>query len=93
MLTLSILGASDDEIVDDYVLSDQVYSQMNNKKAMVASLSQDNLNPDVFLRARAPVVRDTLKYIRLEFGSVDGFLDKYGFDSSWRENMRTNMGI
>jgi len=91
MLTLSILGASDDEIVADYILSDQVYSQMNNKKAMVASLSQDNLNPDVFLRAKAPVVIDTLKHIRQQYGTVDGFLDKHGFDHNWRDRMRKNM--
>lgn len=37
---LSILGASDEEIVADYVLSDDSYKVLNNKKAMVASLKQ-----------------------------------------------------
>jgi protein tyrosine/serine phosphatase len=92
LLTLSVLGATDDEIVADYILSDQVYSQMNNKKAMVASLSQDNLDPNVFLRAKAPVVIDTLKHIRQTYGSVDGFLEKHGFDQTWRDRMRSNIG-
>lgn len=92
LLTLSVLGATDDEIVADYILSDQVYSQMNNKKAMVASLSQDNLDPNVFLRAKANVVIDTLKHIRHVYGSVDGFLDKHGFDQTWRDKMRSNVG-
>ena len=39
MLILSILGASDDEIAADYILSDTVYSQMKSS-AKVAALSQ-----------------------------------------------------
>jgi hypothetical protein len=40
MLTLSVLGATDDEIVADYVLSDAAYKDINDKKAMVLSLKQ-----------------------------------------------------
>ena len=40
MLALSVLGASDEEIVADYVLSDSAYKDINDKKAMVASLKQ-----------------------------------------------------
>ena len=40
MLALSVLGASDEDIVADYVLSDSAYKDINDKKAMVASLKQ-----------------------------------------------------
>jgi len=55
-------------------------------------LIKNDLNPDTFLRAKAPVILDTLKYIRSEFGSVDGFLDKNGFDETWRDKLRKNIG-
>ena len=47
MLTLSVLGATDEEIVTDYVLSDSAYKDINDKKAMVAALKQ------VLFRGRA----------------------------------------
>lgn len=40
MLVLSVLGATDEQIVADYVLSDSAYKDINDKKAMVASLKQ-----------------------------------------------------
>jgi hypothetical protein len=40
MFILSVLGASDEQILDDYELSDSAYRDMNNKRAMVAALSQ-----------------------------------------------------
>ena len=40
MLLLSVLGLNDDEIVADYVLSDNAYKEIGDKKAMVASLKQ-----------------------------------------------------
>jgi protein tyrosine/serine phosphatase len=40
MLVLSVLGCSDEEIIADYVLSDSAYKDINDKKAMVASLQQ-----------------------------------------------------
>jgi hypothetical protein len=42
MLILSSIGVSDEEIVADYILSDSAYKDINDKKAMVASLKQVN---------------------------------------------------
>lgn len=88
MLILDICGVPDHSIVTDYEHSDSTYADMNNKRAMVASLSQSDLNPDTFLRAKGQVMRDTMAYIRSTFGSVNNFLDKYDFDHSWRERLR-----
>jgi hypothetical protein len=49
MLTLSVLGASDEEILEDYVHSDSAYADINDKKAMVASLKQVKNSDDCFL--------------------------------------------
>lgn len=91
MLILSVLGASDDEIVADYILSDSAYKDINNKQAMVASLKQVDVDPDTFLRAKPEVMHHTINYIRKNFGSIDNFLDNYGFDEEWRNKLRNNL--
>ena len=68
-----------------------MYSQLKSS-AKVASLSQNDLDPDIFLLAKAPVIIDTLEFMREKFGSVEGFLDEYGFDESWRKRLIENMG-
>ena len=91
MLTLSVLGATDDEILADYVLSDSAYKQIGDKKAMVVGLDQTGVDPEIFLRAKPHVMKDTIKYIRTTFGSINGFLDNYGFDESWRMRLRSSL--
>ena len=93
MLTLSVLGVSDDEILADYVLSDKAYSEINDKKAMVASLKQVDVDPEIFLRAKPQVMKDTMAYIRSNFGSINNYLDKYGFDENWRDKLRTTLHL
>ena len=58
----------------------------------MASLSQNDLNPEEFLRAKAPVIVATLDFLRTEYGSIESFLDKHGFDETWRSKLRANMG-
>lgn len=93
MLTLSVLGATDEDILNDYVLSDAAYSELNDKKAMVAALKQSDVDPEIFLRAKPQVMKDTMQYIRTEYGSINGFLDKYGFDEVWRERLRSSLKV
>jgi len=88
MLILSVIGASDEEIVADYILSDKAYEQINDKKAMAMALQQTDVDPDVFLGAKADVMIHIMDFVRLEYGSINGFLDKYGFDESWRTRLR-----
>lgn len=40
MLTLHIVGASDEEIIADYVLSDSAYKDIKDSKAMVVAMKQ-----------------------------------------------------
>ena len=91
MLTLSVLGATDDEIIADYVLSDKAYAEINDSKAMVVGMAQTGVDPNIFLRANPQVIIDSIRYIRTTFGSIDGFLDHYGFDLNWRMRLRSSL--
>jgi len=91
MLTLSVLGATDEEILTDYVLSDKAYAEINDAKAMVVGMSQRGVDPNIFLRAQPQVMKDTIQYIRTTFGSINGFLDTYGFNEEWRQRLRSSL--
>jgi len=88
MLVLKVLGAGDGEIVADYTLSDSAYRDLNDRKAMVGALQQEDLDPDKFLCAPAYVMEDTLRCLETQYGSVDGYLDSIGFDEKWRSKLR-----
>ena len=87
-IILAVLGVPDDDIVDDYSLSANVYAEMNDHKAMVGALSQRNLNPKTFLGAPRQVMLDTLVDVRENYGSVKGYLDWIGFGAESQENLR-----
>lgn len=88
MLTLKLLGATDEEVIADYSLSDAAYSELNDKKAMVAALKQSEVDADTFLRAKPEVIQHAMNHLRSEYGSVEQYLEKYGFDESWRMKLR-----
>jgi protein tyrosine/serine phosphatase len=79
---------TDEDIVQDYTLSANVYAEMNDHKAMVGALSQRNLNPATFLSAPPQVMRDTLQHLREEYGSIEGYCDWIGFPAASREKLR-----
>ncbi|KAI2498118.1 Pfam Y phosphatase3C [Fragilaria crotonensis] len=87
-IILSFLGVPDEEIVQDYTLSANVYAEMNDHKAMVGALSQRNLDPKTFLGAPPQVMRDTLEAIREDYGSVEGYLEWIGFGPEMQEKLR-----
>lgn len=84
----SLCGVPDEEIVQDYMLSANVYAQMNDHKAMVGALSQRNLNPKTFLGAPPQVMRDTLESIREEYGSVEEYMTWIGFGPEKQEKLK-----
>ena len=47
-----------------------------------------DVDPDTFLRAKPEVMIATMEYIRSTFGSIDAYLDKFGFDEVWRQKLR-----
>lgn len=87
-IILSLMGVPDEDIVEDYSLSANVYAEMNDHKAMVGALSQRNLNPKTFLGAPPQVMRDTLNQLKADYGSIEGYLDSIGFDEEHRQKLK-----
>lgn len=86
-IILSLLGVADEDIVEDYSLSANVYAEMNDHKAMVGALSQRSLDAKTFLGAPPHVMEDTLKNIRKDYGSVEEYLDFIGFGEESRKRL------
>merc|ERR1712127_213101 len=87
-IILAVVGVPDEDIVDDYSLSANVYAEINDHKAMVGALSQRNLDAKTFLGAPPEVMQETLDTIRKNYGSVEGYMDTIGFDSQDRERLK-----
>lgn len=88
VLILSVLGVPEEDIVEDYSLSANVYAEMNDHKAMVGALNQRNVNPKTFLGAPPQVMKDTLGNIQKNYGNVDGYLDSIGFGLELRQKLK-----
>jgi protein tyrosine/serine phosphatase len=87
-LVLSLCGVSDEDIVEDYSLSANVYAEMNDHQAMVGALSQRNLDPKTFLGAPPQVMRDTLRAINSTYGSVSDYCTWIGFGPDKQDALR-----
>ena len=48
MLTLHLVGVSDEEIIADYVLSDSAYKDIKDSKAMVVAMKQVRRDVDAY---------------------------------------------
>lgn len=86
ILVLSILGASDDGIIQDYAFTAEagdMYQAFNYDFIV----NQSGL-PAKFAAATPDTAREVLRFIRHSWGSIDGYLDSIGFDSSWRNKLR-----
>jgi Tyrosine phosphatase family len=88
VIILALCGVPDENIVEDYAMSANVYAEMNDHKAMVGALSQRSLDPKVFLGAHPQVMRDVLQNIRTEFGSVEGYCTWIGFGPEKQEKLK-----
>ncbi|GFH61476.1 hypothetical protein CTEN210_17952 [Chaetoceros tenuissimus] len=87
-IILAALGVQEEDIVEDYSLSANVYAEMDDHKAMVGALSQRSLDAKTFLGAPPQVMKDTLKNINEKWGSVEGYLDWIGFDEEDRDQLK-----
>lgn len=88
MFVLKALGAPDEVVLADYTLSDRAYHEINDRDAVVAAMPQGGLDPDVFLVAKPETIFRVMQSIRLKYGSIDNYLDRYGFDDYWRMKLR-----
>jgi len=86
-ILLQLCGVPEEDIVTDYSLSANVYAEMADHKAMVGALSQRNLDPKTFLGAPPKVMRDTLQGIRVNYGTLENYLDIIGFNQEKRDRL------
>jgi hypothetical protein len=94
MLCQSILGLSDEDIVDDYFKSDVMRKDDTSPSAAAETVKQQRgkLNKRVMSGAPRHAMRETLTFVRGRYGSVaPGYLDAIGFDASWRLRFQGGM--
>jgi len=86
MLLLSVMGATDEQIVEDYYLSDL------NRKMALGDIAKDDelrkLDKSIFNGAPREAMEHVLSYIRGRYGDRDGYLDRIGFGAAWRDRLR-----
>lgn len=85
---LQSLGVDRESIINDYVLSDSVYADLNDKDAMVGALQQQQLDPERFLRAPRSVMDATMDLLIKEYGGAEAYMDKIGFGPEDRARLR-----
>jgi protein tyrosine/serine phosphatase len=88
-IILAAAGVPEEDIIEDYSLSANVYAEMNDHQAMVGALSQRNLDAKTFLGAPPSVMEKTLKNINKNWGSIEGYLDYIGFDEDDRKQLKS----
>ena len=87
MLLQSIIGISDDDIIEDYHESE---SLIDTCKADITPSRPGRLNRAMMKRAPRSAMKQTLKYLQERYGSVSpGYLQSIGFDDSWRIRLVT----
>lgn len=93
MLCQSILGLDDESIISDYHQSEiflniQGSSREKNTSAAASMATKDKkgkLSREIFSGSPRETMESTLLMIRKKYGSVEGYLDFIGFDSTWRD--------
>ncbi|XP_053990674.1 uncharacterized protein LOC128882883 isoform X3 [Hylaeus volcanicus] len=82
MLLLSILGASDESIIHDYVLTECTDSDFTHYKHTFV-VDESGLAEE-FIYAHPITCKETLYFLRSKWGSIDKYLDFIGFTQEWR---------
>ena len=87
MLLQSILGLSDEQIVNDYYLSNKMLED-EGSAAVDGIRKRGKLDRKFFSGANREAMVATLKFLRGKYGSISpGYLDSIGFNSSWRRRL------
>jgi len=92
-MLLSACGVSEDEILNDYVLSHDYGCSTEGREAMRLALPERvrfELSDETFdswCEAPEDVLRDLFSRIRKEYGSVEAYLDSIGINASLRARL------
>jgi Tyrosine phosphatase family len=90
MLLQSLLGVSDDEIIDDYFRSNESFQKKkgSSSSAAAAAAAKGKLDRSIFSGTNRQAMITTLEFLRSKYGSVSpGYLDDIGFDDDWRRRL------
>lgn len=86
LICQSIMGLTDDEIVDDYFKSDSM--KTSSASQVFKPRKKGKLDRNVFAGSPREACESALEFIREQYGSAAGYLDSIGFDSCWRDRFR-----
>jgi Tyrosine phosphatase family len=88
MLLQSLLGVSDDEIIDDYFRSNESFQKKKDSSSAGAAATKGKLDRSIFSGTNRQAMITTLEFLRSKYGSVSpGYLDDIGFDDDWRRRL------
>jgi hypothetical protein len=82
VLCQHMIGASEEEILHDYFLSNCIYDVALEQ---VRKYLDGKVDLSCYANCDKESMRTTLAYLRRKYGSMDGYLDVIGFDESWRQ--------
>jgi Tyrosine phosphatase family len=89
MLCQSILGLSDDAIIDEYAQSEQLLTMSEDERYSTSpakSPVKGKFDKQRFAGSPPQAMRDTLIYVRSRYGSISpGYLNHIGFGEVWRD--------
>lgn len=100
MLLQSLLGVSDEEIIDDYFRSNGNFHKPGKSHdgessvaaaaaAAATKATKGKLDRRIFSGTNRQAMVDTLAFLREHYGSVSpGYLDAIGFDERWRRRLK-----
>lgn len=85
---LSVLGVADEDVIEDYTLSDQYMNALREQLKKADDIPDDvKILPDFFWRASPESMSLFLATLRHEYGSVRSYLEKQGAGSSLVERL------
>jgi Tyrosine phosphatase family len=89
MLLQSLLGVSDDEIIDDYFRSNESFQKKKDSSSSAGvAATKGKLDRSIFSGTNRQAMITTLAFLRSKYGSVSpGYLDDIGFDDDWRRRL------
>jgi len=87
MLIECVLGCSDEEILNDYTLSEGNVPPVGH-----LPLSTYVRDSTIFEKSPRSVMSNTLHYLRTEYGSVEGYLNAIRFDATWQHRLQRSVG-
>jgi hypothetical protein len=94
MLLQSLLGVSDQDIVADYFLSNQMKRTNAGSAAAEQGRQRGKLDRKFFSGTNEQAMITTLAFLRNKYGSVSpGYLDAIGFDELWRNRLLAVLGV